>query len=98
MQFTLQSGSVESQQAGESLQAIKLEECMQIAAVTGARSEIVSILRRRKREEASEKVLKSMKLRSSTLPWAFHLQDMRGKGLLEQTVHGNNIVVRCCKV
>lgn len=70
---------------------------MQIAAVASARSEILSRLRRRKRQEASEKSLTSSRLRSSSLPWAFHLQDMRGKGLLEQTVYGNNVVLRPCK-
>ena len=65
-----------------------------------ARTEILSLLRRRKHKEAPEKLLVATKLRSSRMGWPFHLRDMVGKGLLERAVLGqgeNTVVYRIVK-
>ena len=70
---------------------------LQFAQIDAARSEILGMLRKRKRHEATESLLVSRKLRHSKLGWQFHLQDMVGKGLLERDLHGSTVVYRICK-
>lgn len=62
---------------------------LQVAKVDAARVEILATMRRRKHQQASEEVLLATKLRSSSLGWRFHLEDLMGKGLLQRSVHGS---------
>jgi predicted ArsR family transcriptional regulator len=67
---------------------------VQVTAVELAREEIVSRLKRRKHQEVMEKTLMATSLRSSKLGWRFHLNDLKGKGVVELIARGHNTVVR----